>query len=309
MNLQVESIMNRARSVRALIMAEAQQATPEEMTHKPGSRWSVCDILVHLGNCDEESAIWLDYLLKGETPPQQQHMIPPDEWNAQHLAKYAHLDTPGALDYLQETHRCFEAVAARITEEHLKSNPRFIPHLAMTPGHELCHLHQIREALAVASGDARGAALHSLAQARQSVLAYLNLESRPGSAFEWRPESGGWSIKETLMHLAIWDRFAVSVFEALAEGRELPPMPCPEGKLHQWNQEQVEARSWQSLADVFHELGAAWGALEEQMKRLTPAQLAEDRVQGVATVYREHDIHHAKKIRERLRQWRQATRK
>lgn len=306
MNLQVESIMNRARSVRALIMAEAQQSSSEEMNRKPGSRWSVRDILIHLGNCEEESAIWLDHFLKGETPPQQQHMIPPDEWNAQHLAKYAHLDASGALAYIQETRQRLEAVVARITEEHLRSDPRFIPHLQMMPGHELCHLHQIREALAAARGNALEAALHSSAYARESVLAYLTLESRPGSAFEWRPESGSWSVKEMLIHLAIWDRYAASVFAALAEGREAPPWPCPEGKLHQWNREQVEARSWQSLANVFHELGAAWGALEEQMRRLTPAHLAEDRVQKWLQ-YRKHDSHHAKKILERLAQWERAT--
>jgi DNA-binding IclR family transcriptional regulator len=63
-----------------------------------------------------------------------------------------------------------------------------------------------------------------------------------------------------------------------------------------------------TLADVLAELGAAREAMETQLLRLTPAQLAASADAQSWLGYREHDDHHMHKILERLGQWRQATR-
>jgi hypothetical protein len=128
----------------------------------------------------------------------------------------------------------------------------------------------------------------------------INLESRPAAAFEWRPEPEAWSIREIILHLAIWDRFAASACAAMAEYRPLPPNPYPDGGLHAWNREQVAALSWMSLAEAVHEYGAAGGALAEQIRLLTPDQWEGKCSQGWR-VERKHHLDHMKTIAERLR--------
>jgi hypothetical protein len=170
--------MNRARTIRALTLTELTQAAPELVAVRPGKRWSALETLIHVGNWEQEGNTMLSYFLKGETPPQEAEK-PIDEWNAEHLARYAHLDLAGAIAYVGETRAELERLAAQITEAQLQTNPNFRGLLLMTPDHEIGHLHQMREALATARGDTVSAALHAFRYSRQRVLTRLNLEYRP----------------------------------------------------------------------------------------------------------------------------------
>jgi len=296
--------MNRARAVRQLMLAEISAAAPAEMNQRPGSRWCAREVLIHIGNWEEEGVRWLPYMLKGAQPPQREQK-PIDELNAEKIAGYADLDVAGAVAYLGRIRAQLEELAAQITDEHLQ-NPAFLGTLLMCADHELGHLHQVREALAAARGQVIEAALENLRYHRQRVLTRLNLEFRPVDSITWRPPDGKWTVKENLIHLAVWDRFAAGVFAAIAEGRPIPAMPFPEGGLDEWNRAQVSARSWMSLADVLSEFGAAREALELQMRRLAPEQVAGSPAKDWLS-YGEHDKEHMMKIMDRLAGWRQAA--
>jgi len=155
-------------------------------------------------------------------------------------------------------------------------------------------------------GQAVEAAIHRLRYHRQRVLTRLNIEFRATEALSWKPADGKWSVKENLIHLAVWDRFAAGVFAAIAEGRPVPGMPFPEGGLDEWNKAQVAAGAWMSLADVLVELGAAREAMEAQIRRLTPEQGAVSPAKDWLS-YGEHDKEHMYRILERLTSWREAT--
>jgi len=301
---QVDAVINRCRAIRNLLLAEVRQATATELNAKPGGRWSAREVLIHIGNWEAEGASWLPYFLKGDRPPEKEAK-PIDELNAAMIAPYAALDLAGVLDYLAGVRAQLEEAAGQITEEHLK-NPAFMGTLLMCADHEIGHLHQLREALAHARGDLVEAAIENLRYHRQRVLTRLNLEFRPVDAITWRPADGKWTIKENLIHLAVWDRFAVGVFAAIAEGLPVPAMPFPEGGLDEWNRAQVDSFAWMSLADVLAELGAAREALELQIRRLTPAQIAVSPAKDWLG-YGEHDKEHMYKILDRLNGWRQAA--
>lgn len=303
---QVEQIMDRARAVRNLTLAEFAAATPAELTTKPGDRWSALEALIHVGNWEEEGNRYLSYLIKGEQRPAEEQK-PIDQWNAEHLAKYAHVDVAGALAYVATTRAELERFAAQITDEMLAANPSFRGLLLMTPDHEIGHLHQMREAIAAAKGETVDAAIHAFRYSRQRVLTRLNLEFRAPEAANWRPAEGKWTIKETLIHLAVWDRIAAGVFAAVADGRPVPVDPVPEGGLDAWNVAQVGARAWMTLADVIAELGAAREEMEAQLRRLTPAQLAASPDATGWLGLRKHDNEHMMKILTIIEQWRKAT--
>jgi hypothetical protein len=304
---QVEAVMNRARAIRQMLLAEVSQATADEMNAKPGERWSAREVLIHIGNWEAEGVRWLPYFLKGEQPPQREEK-PIDELNAQMLAPFADATLPGVLEYLSRTRLQLEELAEQITEEHLASGPRFLGTLLMCVDHEIGHLHQLREALALARGQAVEASIHHLRYHRQRVLTRLNIEFRATEALSWKPADGRWSVKENLIHLAVWDRFAVGVFAAIAEGRPVPAMPFAEGGLDEWNKAQVAAGAFMSLADVLVELGAAREAMEAQIRRLTPEQVAASPAKDWLS-FGEHDKAHMYKILDRLTAWREATKK
>lgn len=299
MQSRIEPVLARARAVRRLILAEVEAAMPDELDRRPGDRWSARDTLIHLATCEEMGTRVLRHFILGEPMPGGDP-LPPDEWNAIQLARFPDLDGPGATAYITETRRALEEVVARATESHADRVVREVGMIAM---HETGHLHQIREALARARGDDVAGELHGFAYARHQVLELLNQRDWPLAALEWRPAPGKWSVKETLLHLAVWDRFAAQVFAAVADGQELPAMPFPEGELDNWNQAQVAARSWMSWTEVLHELGAAWGAMASQLGRVSPEQWAS----GQAAAwhgYRMHDLHHVGTMRATLRAWR-----
>lgn len=304
---QVEAVMRRARAVRHMLLAEVEKATTDEMNFKPGERWSAREVLVHIGNWEAEGVRWLPYFLRGEQPPQREQK-PIDELNAQMLAPFADAPVPGVLEYLARTRLQLEELAQQITEEHLASGPRFLGTLLMCADHDIGHLHQLRESLAHARGQAVEAAIHQLRYHRHRVLVRLNLEFRSTDALTWKPADGKWSVKENLIHLAVWDRFAVEVFAAIAEGRPVPDMPFPEGGLDEWNKAQVAAGAWMSLADVLVELGAAREAMEAQIRRLTPEQVAVSPAKDWLS-FGEHDKEHMHMIMDRLTGWREATKR
>lgn len=299
MHPQIESVLTRARTVRRLILAEVERATPDELDHRPGGRWSARDTLIHLATCEEMGTRVLRHVILGEPMPHGE-LLPPDEWNAMQLARFPHLDGPGAIAYVTETRRALEEVVARAAESDAE---RVVREVGMIAVHETGHLHQIREALARARGDAVAGELHGLAYARHQVLELLHLGNWPLAALEWRSEPGRWSVKETLLHLAAWDRFTAGVFAALADGRDLPATPFAEGELDRWNQAQVAARSWMSWTEVLHELGEARGEMVSQLRRVSPAQWASERAAGWKD-YRLHDLHHVGTMRSTLRSWR-----
>jgi uncharacterized damage-inducible protein DinB len=296
--------MQRARGIRTLIRAEVQGATPTALMQKAGDRWSARDVLIHLGNWEAEAVTWFGCLLNSEPIPQSSKPI--DEWNAEHMAAYAELDAAGAVAYIEGTRQELEQVVTRITEEHLAGNPSFLGLLLMTPDHEIGHLHQLREALALARGDRQAAARHYLAYSRQRVLTRLNLEYRSPASLEWKPAPAVWSIKEMLIHLAAADRFWAGRFAALADSQPLPAPPWAEVELDDWNQATVAAGSYQTLAEVLHELGGARGALEAQLQRLSAEQVSSSEAQEWLKAIREHDDHHMHKLLDRLHAWRAA---
>lgn len=292
MPVQVDQIMQRARQIRAQILAEVQQATPAAAMQRPGDRWSARDVLIHLGNWEAEAVTWFTHLLKNE--PIQQSPLPIDQWNAEHLAPYAHLDLAGALAYIAETRQALEQVTAQITEEHLASNPSFLGLLLMTPDHEIGHLHQIREALALAQGAPQAAARHYLTYARQRILTRLNLEYRSPASLEWRPAPEAQSIKEILLNLALHDSQGARTLRAFALGEDLAPGGTGETPSHL------------TLGEALHELGAARGALDAELDRLTAKQIAAPELQSWLKAVRKHDDDQMHQILDRIAGWRRA---
>lgn len=298
----VERIMSRARTIRSLIMQNVHNADADALNHKVDGRWSVRDTLIHLGNCDEAGARVLGNFLRGEDPPADLN-LPTDEWNAKELARFEHLDSAGAVEYFQQARHGLDKVAEQISEDHLLNGRPILQSLSMSVGHENGHRYQIKEALAAVRGDQCGVALNALTYSRQQILPVLELETLAPAALEWRPDPEAWSIKEILIHLAVWDRYKAGVYAAIADGRPAPGRPYPEGELDRWNREQVAALAWLSLAEVIHELGVARGALEEQIKRLTPDQWQHERASHW-TMNRRHDLEHLPTIWKRLSGWR-----
>jgi len=302
--VQIEAVIARGRAALSLITAAVEAATLSQLSFKPGERWSARDTLLHLATSQQEGNRILSYLVKGETPPRQE-ILPPDQWNRRQMARYADLDAAGALELLKQVRSEHEALAAHITEETLKAT---LGCVAMEPTHQHCHLHQIREALARARGQVVEAAVHSLLYARAEVLATLDFERRPTAALEWKPAPDKWSVKEVLLHLASWDRYTGTVFAALAEGRALPPIPFPEaeGELDRWNQAQVSACSWMTLAEAVHESGAAHGVLIEQLRRVTAAQWQSEAGRDWHG-YRGRDLYQRDMIWKTLSAWQKAN--
>lgn len=293
MSAQVDQVMQRARQIRERILAEIQEAAPTAAVQRPGERWSARDVLIHLGNWEAEAVTWFGHLLRNE--PIQQSPLPIDQWNAEQMAPYADLDLTGAIAYIEGTRRELEAVTAQITAEHLASNPSFLGLLLMTPDHEIGHLHQIREALALAQGDLHAGARHYLAYARQRVLTRLNLEYRSPASLEWRPEPGAWSIKELLHHLAQSDRRWAD--QLAAHQSLLPPTSLEQAPL--------DSAYW-SLAEVLVELGAARGALEAELDRLPTERLTTPEMQAWLKAVRKQDDDQMHQILDRIAGWRQA---
>lgn len=298
MHPDVAAVLRRAREVRHLIVQEVAAASPEELTRKPRKRWSARDTLVHLVTCEQMATRMLRHFILGEPFPLTDP-LPPDEWNARELARYAHLDAAGAVALLQQTRQALEETAGLATEAHLG---RVVRELRRLGDHEYGHLYQIREALSRARGDAVAGELHGLAYARHQVLGLVNLEEYPAAALEWRPASERWSVKETLLHLAIWDRHFARVYAAIADDADVPPWPYPDGELDRWNREQVEALSWMTLSEALHECGEAWALMTAQLRRISPAQWETERARGWHG-YREHELHHVETIRAALQAW------
>lgn len=301
MPIQVDHVMHRARQIRHRIRTEIQQAPPAAAMQRPGERWSARDVLIHLGNWEAEAVTWFHHLLKQEPIPPI--AIPIDQWNAEHMAPYADLDLAGAIAYIEGTRRELEQIATQITAEHLSSNSSFLGLLQMTPEHEIGHLHQIREALALAQGDLHAGARHYLAYTRQRVLTRFNLEFRSTASLEWKPEPEAWSIKEMLIHLAIRDRQWTQDLQAFGTGE---PLPEPATAVDEATKQAVLAESYQTLGEIIHELGAARGALEVELDRLTAAQITAPAVQAWLKAVRKHDDQYMYQMLDRIAAWRKA---
>ncbi len=305
MPADVDRIMQRTRNLRAKLMELVLQAPPEHLTYAPEGRWSARDTLVHLGNWEEEAVTYLRHLLRGEEPP---YFDSGDinKWNAEALARYAELDAAGAVYYLDRVRYEYEEAVEQITDEHIAGNPTFLPLLLMSPDHESGHIFQVREVLARARGDETEAAIAYLGYARERILTRLNLDFRPVASLDRRPSPEKWSVRENLIHLAIWDRWLAEYMAAVAEERERPDLPVPPEEFTAWNDVQVAANRDCTLAEVLHEFGAARGALEAQIRRLKPAHFADRGVKAYLDGWREHDALHMKTIRGLLGGWRDA---
>lgn len=295
----VAAFMERARAVRRDVRAEVAAATPEELAFRPEGRWSARDVLVHVGNWEAVYVRALGEMLRGEMPAVAAiHDF--DAWNAEQQARQADLDVPGAIRYWEDTRRAFAAALeawpfGRPEDRHVRS-------MAQAVGdHEAIHLHQLREALAWARGQEVDALLHRMAYMRHEILSSC---AAPPEALEWRPAPEAWSAREMLIHLAIWDRHWARVLRATNDGRPAPRPPFGEGELDRWNAEQVAARRHWTLSEVLHEFGAARGAVEAEVGRLTAERLADARVRRWVARRWEHDGHHKRQIEDRLRAWR-----
>ena len=294
---RADAIVQRGTALRTLVLAEVARATQEELTFRPSpDRWSVRETLIHIGNWEEEGCRYLRCLFAGEpiTPSGPSDI---NEWNAEAQARYAHLDVEGAVAYITRVRQELDALSLQVTDEQIKQDRQYLGVLLMSPDHEAGHLHQIREALALARGDQHEAALAALRYARQRVLTRLNLEDRPTAALLWQPESGKWSIREHLIHLGVWDRYWADAFRSGAVS------PLAPEQVDQWNREQVAVRQWMTLADVLHELGAARGALEEQMQLQPAAEIEPAWIERL----KKHDDEHMYSILKLLQEWRKAN--
>lgn len=303
--VEAERIMAKARAIRNLTLAAVAGAMPQELTYRPEGRWSARDVLIHVGNWEEEAVVYLDCLVHGKPFPEF-GAKDIDEWNEQHLARFAGLDVAGAIEYLAGTRKALAEGAAALTDEQLRTNEQFIPLLLMTPDHEIGHLYQMREAIARARGDHRGAAVAYLAYARERILCRVNLEYRPVASLLWRPQPEAWSIQDVLIHLSVWDRWFADWLSARADGRPAPGWPYPEGQLDEWNRAQVEVRRHESVAHTLHELGGVRGEVLAALSRLSQEQVAAAEVQEELKGFREHDDHHMHQILKLLQGWRES---
>lgn len=291
-------LLERADAVRSEVLAEVRSASEDELEFRLGERWSVRQILIHLGNWEELATTSIRQLRRGEKPPS----VVTDAFNREEQARRAHLDLAGALAYLQETRREARALAEEVTDAEVEANPGINMYARWAPPHETQHLHQIREMLCRARGHGREAAIHYLAYERQHLLNFLPLELMIPEELKWRPEPEKWSIREHLIHLSVWDRHCARYLAELNRGRELAD-PTPPGGLDPWNREQVAARAHWGLSRVLHEFGAARGAMEAVILELSDRALEES--EGVFTEYRNHDLHHYRAIRAIRTAWRE----
>jgi|GEM_PF-1828200 len=305
MTARIERIMHRTRALRTKLLELVTQAEPEHLAYHPEGRWSVRDILIHLGNWEEEAVTYLRHMLRGEEPPTTDSSDI-NKWNAEALARYAELDAAGAVEYLNRVRYEYEEAVALITADHMAANRSFLPLLLMSPDHEAGHLYQVREVLARAKGDLAEAALNYLGYARARILTRINLEYRSTESLEWRAAPDKWSVRDNLIHLAIWDRWLVEYFAAVADERQRPALPVPPDQFAAWNDVQVGATRHLTLAEVLHEFGAAREALEAQIRRFKPAHFDDRAVKAYLDGWREHEDHHMHAILKVLQGWRAA---
>lgn len=286
---QAESLLSRARATRARILSIAAEASPEELSFRPGARWSARDTLIHIANWEEQAVKYFGHLTREEQIPDSgfRHV---DEQNAAMLAPHAGLDIAGVLAYMERVRAELESCYAAVTAEQFEANPSFPGLMLMSPDHELGHIHQICEAIAWARNDRKAAAFHYLGYARERIVVRLNLEFRPVAANEFPVD--GVSIKDLLAGLALRDRLLT---EGLARG--------------EWEQpaDRSVKSGGASLAAVLHDLGAARGALEAELGRLPATSFAEEAVWTWLADVRDHENKLIYQILSRLRAWREAA--
>jgi hypothetical protein len=301
MKSKFETTLERFDALRQELLAALSGVSPDEWAFRPGERWSLRDILIHLGNWEELAIRSTGQTLRGETPVLAA-IADVDRFNVEEVNRFAHLDRAGVLTYLEGTRRELHSLAAQVPDERFAAAGA---HLRLVTNHMATHLPQIRETLARARGDAVEAAVHYLGYHRQRILNRVAPEATPLESLFWRPAPEQWSVKEILIHLSVWDRFCAAFLAEWQQGRRLPD-PYPPGGLDAWNREQVAARQHLPLADVLHELGAARGALLESVRRLSPDRFHTPTAAEVIEEQRQHDRHHMLAITRLLAEWRKA---
>jgi hypothetical protein len=112
---------------------------------------------------------------------------------------------------------------------------------------------------------------------------------------------GGWSVKDLLVHIAIWDRRGTSWIKTAAAGK-MPEMPGPGlswQDLDRLNQKTYLENRDKPLAEVMEEFNASHRELVEQVEALSD-QAARSPVVGELIAWR---YKHARGHRESIREW------
>lgn len=86
---------------------------------------------------------------------------------------------------------------------------------------------------------------------RDELLACIN--GLDQARLAWRPHEGGWSIRDTLAHLADAERAHRRFVQAVLAGR---PIHLEGFDMHRWNEEHVARRAGQTIQEILDALRA-----------------------------------------------------
>jgi hypothetical protein len=115
------------------------------------------------------------------------------------------------------------------------------------------------------------------------------------------PGPDGWSVKDILGHVAMWEEMALSDMRRAARGDKTALDAWDHSFDDQWNHIHVVLRKRFPLGQVLRELAEMRRATIEALGSVQEDQLTSGFIPSTCAVHARHDRDHAKQIRE-LRQ-------
>lgn len=115
------------------------------------------------------------------------------------------------------------------------------------------------------------------------------------------PFSDGWSVKDILAHVAMWDEMELSDMRRAARGDQPAFESFDYPFIDQWNHIQLVLRSRFPAKQVLAELTESRQAIMDFLSSLPDELLAT----GYIPMACMHSIHHDQRHAEQIRDWRQ----
>ena len=285
---------------RADLLALVEDLPDELLDWRPDPQsYTIRRVLRHIGNAEEW---YVSRLVSPETLPA--------EWEDDEglpILEFLEMERRTALDRLRrlsETERS-EVFYPQQWTDHPEERWTARKALRRFLEHEREHVGQAREILSMH----RRHLLAGLAAARGELVAQLvSLDERTLAEV---PACGDWTVKDTLAHIAAWDRWSLRELGRMVDGED--PDTSAVRDINGFNAANVAAWKKKALGEVvaeMHEARAAWVAWmeslpEEEFFRRRRRARSDWGLPKWVEVFRGHDEEHASHLAE----WRETQEK